>query len=154
MGEISLYASDNEVGGWYFMSLATGKQIYKNGWIQLPMGDKVVQRIKHITVKEGQIIVDNNFTYEWEPGNAIEDMEVRKIDEKEEDELEERTPPKLLKIEMEINHIEEPSENKETFVEDDEDVTVMEEDNVDILDVVNNIVKDEEESINNNEDNS
>ena len=81
-------------------------------------------------------------------------MEVRKIDEKEEDELEERTPPKLLKIEMEINHIEEPSENKETFVEDDEDVTVMEEDNVDILDVVNNIVKDEEESINNNDDNS
>lgn len=154
MGEISLYPSDNEVGGWYFMSLATGKHIYKNGWIQLPMGDEVLQTIKHITVKEGQVIVDNNFTYEWEPCNAIEDMEVRKIDEKEEGELEERTPPKLLKIKMEINHIEEPSENKETFIEDDDDVIVMEEDNVDILDVVNNIVTDEEESINNNDDNS
>ena len=81
-------------------------------------------------------------------------MEVQEIDEKEEDESEERTPPKLLNIEIETNNIEEPSENEEIFVENDNDVMEIEEDNVDLLDVVNNIIIDEEESTDNDVDNS
>ena len=81
-------------------------------------------------------------------------MEVQEIDEKEEDESEERTPPKLLNIEIETNNIEEPSENEEIFVENDNDVIEIEEDNVDLLDVVNNIIIDEEESTDNDVDNS
>ena len=51
-------------------------------------------------------------SYEWEPGNAIEDIEVQEIDEKEEEESEERNPTKLLNIEIETNHIEKPSVTK------------------------------------------
>ena len=71
------------------------------------MGDDVLQRVKYIALKEGQINIDSNFTYKCEPGNDLEDIEVQEIDEKEEDESEERTQSKLLNIE--INHIEEPS---------------------------------------------
>ena len=46
VGAIALYPSGNEVGGWYFMSLATGKEIHRNGWTELPMGDEVLQRVK------------------------------------------------------------------------------------------------------------
>ena len=104
------------------MSLTTGKEIHRNEWTELPMGDEVLQRVKQITLKEEQINIDSNFTYEWELGNDIEDMEVQEIDEKEEDESEKRTPPKLLNIEIETNNIEEPGENEEIFVEDDNDV--------------------------------
>ena len=131
---ISLYPSGNEVGEWYFMSLATSKDIHRNGWTELTMGDDVLQSVKHIALKEGQINIDSDFTYEWEPGIAIEDLEVQEIDEKEEDESEERTPLKLLNIEIEINHIEEPSENEEIFVADDNNVIEMEEDNINLLD--------------------
>ena len=93
-------------------------------------------------------------TYEWEPGNSIEDIEVQEINEKEEDESEERTTPKLLSIEIETNHIEEPSENEEICVEDGNDVIEWEEDNVDLLDVVDNIVTNEEWSTYNDENNS
>ena len=136
------------------MLLATGKDIHRNGWNDLPMGDDVLQRVQQIALKEGQINIASNFTDEWEPGNAIEDMEVQEIDEKEEDKSEERTPPKLLNIEIEINHIEEPSENEEIFVEDDNNVIEMERDNVNLLDVVDNIITDEEESTDNEENNS
>ena len=136
------------------MLLATGKDIHRNGWNDLPMGDDVLQRVQQIALKEGQINIASNFTDEWELGNAIEDMEVQEIDEKEEDKSEERTPPKLLNIEIEINHIEEPSENEEIFVEDDNNVIEMERDNVNLLDVVDNIITDEEESTDNEENNS
>ena len=71
------------------MSLATGKEIHRNGWTDLPMGDEELQRVKHIALKEGQINIDSNFTYKREPGNDIEDMEVQEIDKKDEDESEE-----------------------------------------------------------------
>ena len=70
------------------MSLTTGKEIHMNEWTELPMGDEVLQRVKQIVLKEGQININSNFTYEWEPGNDIEDMEDQEIDEKEEDESE------------------------------------------------------------------
>ena len=70
------------------MSLTTGKKIHRNGWTELPMGDEVLQRVKHITLKEEQINIDCNFTYDWELGNDIEDMEIQEIDDKEEDESE------------------------------------------------------------------
>ena len=71
------------------MLLATGKDIHRNGWNDLPMGDDVLQRVQQIALKEGQINIASNFTDEWEPGNAIEDMEVQEIDKKDEDESEE-----------------------------------------------------------------
>ena len=154
VGAISLYPSGNEVGGWYFISLATGQEVHRNGWTELHMGDDVLQRVKHIALKQGQINIDSNFKYEWELGNAIEDIEIQEIDEKEEDDSEERTPPKLLNIEIETNHIEESSENEEIFVEDKNDVIEMEVDNVDLLDVVDNIIIDGEESTDNEENKS
>ena len=57
-------------------------------------------------------------------------MEVQKIDEKEEDELEERTPHELLKIDIESNHNDESSENEETLVEEENDGVAIEEENV------------------------
>ena len=59
VGAITLYPSGNDVGGWYFMSLAAGKEIHRNGWTELPMGDEVLQRVKHVALKEGQINIDS-----------------------------------------------------------------------------------------------
>ena len=41
------------------MSLAAGKEIHRNGWTELPMGDEVLQRVKHVALKEGQINIDS-----------------------------------------------------------------------------------------------
>ena len=73
-------------------------------------------------------------------------MEIQEIDEKEEDESEERTPPKLLNIEVETNYTEEPNDNEEILVEDNNDIIEMEEYNVNLLGVVDNIITDGEEA--------
>ena len=57
-------------------------------------------------------------------------MEVQEIDEKEEDELGERIPHELLKIDIESNHNDESSENEETLVEEENDGVAIEEENV------------------------
>ena len=46
LGSIASFPSGNEVGGWYFMSLFTGKDIHKNKWTGLPMGEDILERIK------------------------------------------------------------------------------------------------------------
>ena len=58
------------------MSLATGKKIHRNSWTELLMGEDVLERNRQIAIDEGQVKVDNNFTYKWEPGNNFEEMEV------------------------------------------------------------------------------
>ena len=37
VGCVALYPSGNEAGGWIFMSLATGREIHRNKWVELPV---------------------------------------------------------------------------------------------------------------------
>jgi hypothetical protein len=74
VGAIALYASGNVQGGWYFLSLLTGKRIHRYQWTVLPMGDDVIERVHEIARAEGQNdLIANNFKYEWQPGQDVED---------------------------------------------------------------------------------
>ena len=51
VGVISLRSS-NERRGYYFMSLATGKQLHSFIWTELTINDQVISRIKYFYTKE------------------------------------------------------------------------------------------------------
>ena len=103
------------------MSFSTGKDIHKDRWTGLPMGEDILERIKQTVIDEGQVKVDKKFTYEQEPGNNVEDMEIQKTDETVEDESEERLLSKLFKFDHEINYNDELSESEEASIEEEDD---------------------------------
>ena len=44
----------NDFGGFYFMSLETGKRIHSNKWSQLPIREDVVEKVQHLANFENQ----------------------------------------------------------------------------------------------------
>ena len=50
---IALQESNN-FGGFYFMSLETGKRIHSNKWSQLPIREDVVKKVQHLADLENQ----------------------------------------------------------------------------------------------------
>ena len=87
---IALKAS-NEAGGFYFMSLHTGKRIHSYIWSELPIDEDVICRVEELATKEKQPVhIDNHPIFEWTPGQPIENNTVNEepvleIDEGEED---------------------------------------------------------------------
>ena len=55
------------------MSLATGREIHRNKWVELPVGDEVLARVKSLAIQEGQPPISTNFLYEWGNGTEISD---------------------------------------------------------------------------------
>ena len=51
IGAIAL-RPENERGGYYFMSLATGKQLHDFIWTELPINDQVISRINDLDIKD------------------------------------------------------------------------------------------------------
>ena len=65
--------SSNEVGGYYFMSLSTGKQIHSYHWKILPATDAVIKQVHDMaTQEEQQELINNELLFEWEAGIPIE----------------------------------------------------------------------------------
>ena len=60
-GAIALYPSDNAQGGWYFMSLDTGKRIHRYQWKVLPATKEILSRVDTIA----QNLVANHFKFQW-----------------------------------------------------------------------------------------
>ena len=50
---IALKAS-NDWGGFYFMSLLSGKRIHSNNWTELPISDEVINRVHEMASEEQQ----------------------------------------------------------------------------------------------------
>ena len=73
---IALRAS-NEWGGFYFMSLLSGKRIHSNNWTELPISEEVIARVYELATHENQPeLVDGMPLFEWELGKPIEDDEI------------------------------------------------------------------------------
>ena len=52
LGSVLLYSSGNKAGGWIFVSLATWREIHRNKWVELPVWDEVLERIKNVAIQE------------------------------------------------------------------------------------------------------
>ena len=88
---IALKAS-NSKGGFYFMSLYTGKRINSYVWDELPISDEVIERIEEIAETQKQQKVEDGIpTFEWssmntEDQNTVNDGESENNDNDEESE--------------------------------------------------------------------
>ena len=72
--------------GYYFMNLATGKELHSNRWTELPMGDDVISRVHTLAKREKQRKVHKgNLRFEWAPGVPIIDADNDDADDNEEE---------------------------------------------------------------------
>ena len=55
------------------MSLATGREIHRSKWVELPVGDEILARIKSLAIQEEQPPISTNFVYKWDNGKPISD---------------------------------------------------------------------------------
>jgi KUP system potassium uptake protein len=88
IGAIALKPS-NERGGYYFMSLSTGKRLHCYQWTELPVPDYVIDRVEDMAAQEDQPIMTNGYPiFEWSPGVPILNEDETEGEEHEEAELE------------------------------------------------------------------
>ena len=67
--------SSNDVGGYYFMSIYTGKKLHSYVWTELPIDNDVIKRVKELATQEKQpFLLDNHPIFEWEPGFFLTSM--------------------------------------------------------------------------------
>ena len=76
VGEIALYPANNGQGGWYFLSLQSGKRVLCNQWDDAVICQKVIDRVHYLADSEKQKIEyekDDSMLFEWRQGQgAIE----------------------------------------------------------------------------------
>jgi hypothetical protein len=73
-GAITLTQTGNAQGGYFFMSLTTGKRLSRQQWDELPMPDGVIATVEAMAEVQRQPIFDNGTpSFEWSPGIAIDD---------------------------------------------------------------------------------
>ena len=64
----------NENGGYFFMSLHTGKRLHSNKWDELPIDDEIIKAVENIAEEQGQPLLPDQYPmFEWAPGNLIDD---------------------------------------------------------------------------------
>jgi len=61
-GVIALRPTGNRQGGYYFMSLTTGRKITRNHWTELPMPQDVIDRVNALGRRSNAA---NNLTFTW-----------------------------------------------------------------------------------------
>ena len=87
-GAIALKPS-NERGGYYFMSLSTGRRLHCSQWTELPIPDYVIDRVEELARQEKQPVMTNGHPiFEWSPGVPILDEDELEGEDFEDDELE------------------------------------------------------------------
>jgi hypothetical protein len=75
-GAIALTPTGNAQGGYYFMSLTTGRKLSRQQWDELPMPDGVIATVEAMAAEQNQAILENGGPFfEWSPGIAILDEE-------------------------------------------------------------------------------
>ena len=69
-------------GGYYFMSLVTGKRIHTSTWTELPIPDLVIERVHELANRQNaQNFIHGYPVFEWSPGVPIDDEQSQKFDE-------------------------------------------------------------------------
>ena len=59
-------APSNEWGGFYFMSLLTGKRIHAYKWNALPINNEVINQVHHLASSENQPeLINGSVSFEW-----------------------------------------------------------------------------------------
>jgi hypothetical protein len=74
MGAIALTPTGNAQGGYFFLSLATGRKLSGQQWDALPMPEGVVAAVERMAQNESQpLIGQGSPLFEWSPGVPIEE---------------------------------------------------------------------------------
>jgi hypothetical protein len=72
-GAIALGPTGNAQGGFYFLSLVTGRKLSRQQWDALPMPDEVIAEVERMAEDEDQPIIGPGAPlFEWRPGVEIE----------------------------------------------------------------------------------
>lgn len=94
---IALRASNNR-GGYYFMSLESGRRIHSFVWRELPIPDYVAKRVEELAESEDAPSLDEDGCpiFEWTPGTMIDDgvpneNQQQPVDDDEDDSIEDVT---------------------------------------------------------------
>ena len=102
IGAISLGPSNDE-GGWYFLSLLSGKRITRYTWKALPLPKEVIDRVNTLAQSEGMPLLQSNDYFEWQPGDPLKPIDDENI-----------TPEPIINIEG--------ADNNDEFEETDADI--------------------------------
>jgi hypothetical protein len=79
-GPIALTPTGNAQGGYYFLSLTTGRKLSRQQWDELPMPDGVIATVERIAQTDNQPLVGQGAPlFEWSPSVPIEDDELAPI---------------------------------------------------------------------------
>jgi hypothetical protein len=79
-GVIALTPTGNAQGGYYFLSLTTGRKLSRQQWDELPMPDGVIATVERIAQTDNQPLVGHGAPlFEWSPGVPIEDDELAPV---------------------------------------------------------------------------
>ena len=80
----------NDKGGYYFMSLETGRKIHGFIWTVKPINQQVINRVHYLANREGQPkLVNNCPIFEWSPGIPIDDEDNDDVSEDDDVEVHE-----------------------------------------------------------------
>ena len=69
VGAIALRPNGNSQGGYYFLSLSSGRRIDRQNWTELPMPDDVVDRVHTLARR------DKAVTFGWRDGTQVADAD-------------------------------------------------------------------------------
>ena len=65
----------NDWGGYFFMSLITGRKLHAFKWVKLPINDEVIERVSDLARLEKQPIISNgNIIIEWSTNSNTQDV--------------------------------------------------------------------------------
>ena len=137
------------------MSLKTGHKLYGYHWVELPIGDKVIDRVEQLAEEQGQPLMENGPIFEWNPGDLIvnvdDDPEAM---HKEMDEVEYPDDHNDDDQDPDVGGI--PIAPRPTIITDEEDLEELEEDRSDDAnkykgDWTNELDNDEEQEHHGNE---
>jgi hypothetical protein len=71
-GAIALRPTGNTQGGYYFMSLTSGRRLSRNHWTSLPIPQDVIDRV-HVLARRSN--ANRDLSFAWRNGTAIADEE-------------------------------------------------------------------------------
>ena len=69
-GAIALRPTRNRQGGYYFMSLSTGRCLIRNRWTELPLPQDVIDRVNTLGRRDNAAA---DLTFAWRDGSPIVD---------------------------------------------------------------------------------
>ena len=98
-GTVTLNPTGNTQGGYFFMSLTTGRRLNRRQWTALPMTTDVMQRVNNMGEEEGQPLLQGECPiFEWVPGVPIVDngIQVEHLEDNNHDSDDEEEMPDLI----------------------------------------------------------